>query len=128
MNVLPDGEDWVPNRQVEFRIVSDSELPPIVITMNDDDKPKVDTYSGNTNSLSQHVDIPEYTSEPGTKGEILDMADVIDDLVWEERHTLSSEQTDLLNKASDILRYDVTSFYNDILEANTDENEDELPF
>ena len=41
MNVLPDGEDWVPNRQVEFRIVSDSELPPIVITMNDDDKPKV---------------------------------------------------------------------------------------
>tara|TARA_B100000287_G_C20556602_1_gene750686 strand:+ start:499 stop:744 length:246 start_codon:yes stop_codon:yes gene_type:complete len=27
--------------EVEFRLVHDAELPPIVITMNDDDKPKV---------------------------------------------------------------------------------------
>ena len=26
---------------VEFRLVNDPEMPPIVITMNDDDKPKV---------------------------------------------------------------------------------------
>jgi len=91
----------------------------------EDDNPKLDTYSEKTNSLSQDVEVPEYTSEPGSKGEILDMADVIDDLVWEERHVLSSEQTNLLNKAADILRYDVTSFFNDMLEANTDE---ELPF
>ena len=27
--------------EVEFRLVHDAELPPIVITMNDDDQPKV---------------------------------------------------------------------------------------
>jgi len=78
-----------------------------------DYSPTVDTYEVN-----------QYTSEPGTSGEILDMADCIDDLVWEERHTLSSEQSKLLEKAADILRYDVTSFYKDILE----EDNQELPF
>lgn len=41
MNVVPNGEDWPPNKQVEFRVINDSELPPIVFSMNENDEPKV---------------------------------------------------------------------------------------
>ena len=63
------------------------------------------------------------TSEPGTAGEILDMADCIDDLIWEERHVLSNEQNNLLQKASDLLRYDITSWYESL-----EEDDQKLPF
>ena len=78
-----------------------------------DYEPAIDTYEVN-----------QYTSEPGTAGEVLDMADCIDDLIWEERYTLTNEQNNLLQKASDLLRYDVTSWY----EQTFEEDDQKLPF
>ena len=78
-----------------------------------DYSPKVDTYEVN-----------QYTSDPGTAGEVLDMADCIDDLIWEERHNITNEQNNLLQKASDLLRYEVTSWYEQTLE----EDDQTLPF
>jgi len=39
---------------VEFRLVQDDELPPIVITMNDDDEPKVVINAIHTTWLCLH--------------------------------------------------------------------------
>ncbi len=85
-----------------------------------------DDYSTKQTPTTNTYDINQYTSEPGTRGEILDMADCIDDVVWEDRNILSNEQTKLLEKAADILRYDVTSFYKEILEDEVDDQT--LPF
>lgn len=42
------------DKTVEFRLVNDEELPPIVITMNDDDEPKVVINAYHTIWLSLH--------------------------------------------------------------------------
>jgi hypothetical protein len=42
------------DKTVEFRLVNDEELPPIVITMNDDDDPKVVINAHHTIWLALH--------------------------------------------------------------------------
>lgn len=86
-------------------------------------------YENKPESLEQST--KAYSGLNDKAGEMYDIAEAIDDVIWDYRDFISAEQNKLLEKAVDIFRYDMADFYENLennIEVDIEVEQEKLPF